>query len=427
MRHPVESPHKKAAGVLVVVALLFIAMMTLKPVTASATLPVWCIVCGTLGGVDFALNLVLFVPLGMGLRWLFPGWKVPLAIGVLTTLIVETLQWQVIPGRDASLGDLLANSIGTLVGAWLAVEGVRWLTATPASARRMAGLFALVAAAVVAGSAWLLRPVSTRFPQWSQWKPPRRNLDLFQGRLFTVDLNGVPIHPTEVLLPDRSIDAESRSLTVRATVTGHLQPTRRQAIIVRIANPIEEGFALVQWKDALAFRSHMAAARLRLRPLLAGYDGAFGVPAVGAEGNGAELTILARSSPRAMMISISDSLRTDTVTLRRTVGFAWAMFLPRDVALTSHWWPVNAAWLGALWLPLGFFTMRSRRRTPDDSASSVAWMPMVLSVITLVAAPAVAGLSPLAIGEWTGVVLGLGTGWAIERLTHSQVAALSMH
>ncbi len=87
----------------------------------------------------------------------------------------------------------------------------------------------------------------------------------------------------------------------------------------------------------------------------------------------------------------------------------------RDVALNERWWPANAAWLAVLVFPVAFFTMRSWRKTPDDSSDGLAWWPLVLVLAVLVVAPALSGLSAISVGEWSGVLAGIAAGAALER------------
>ena len=75
--------------------------------------------CGDYGGVDFMLNVALFLPLGVGLALqrlqATRAWLMILA----ATVVIESLQFAIIPGRDASLGDVIANATGGAIGLWL--------------------------------------------------------------------------------------------------------------------------------------------------------------------------------------------------------------------------------------------------------------------------------------------------------------------
>ena len=142
-RPVVRQPGRRVALALTAAALAFIAFMTLGKAESGLSFPGTCVFCGRLGGVDFVLNTVLFVPFGLGLMWLTGRWRRSAVIGAVTTLVIEALQWRLIPGRDASLGDLLANSMGTVIGVWLAVAGIRWLNATRMDARRLSAVASL--------------------------------------------------------------------------------------------------------------------------------------------------------------------------------------------------------------------------------------------------------------------------------------------
>ncbi|HEY6609186.1 MAG TPA: VanZ family protein [Candidatus Limnocylindria bacterium] len=74
--------------------------------------------------VELAANIVLFVPLGMALRWRFPSLGVMrIALGALAiSLVVEVLQGVTGFGRSVSTTDLITNTLGGVVGA-LAAAG----------------------------------------------------------------------------------------------------------------------------------------------------------------------------------------------------------------------------------------------------------------------------------------------------------------
>ena len=69
------------------------------------------------GFVQFTANVVLFAPLALILDsiWRTPPWRIFL-FGVGASATIELLQLLLSPQRFATLNDVLANSLGTLVG-----------------------------------------------------------------------------------------------------------------------------------------------------------------------------------------------------------------------------------------------------------------------------------------------------------------------
>lgn len=405
-------PGQRTATALTIASLALIAFMTLRPTAQVVSTPAFCIICGALGGVDFTLNVLLFVPLGIAMRWALGPLRIVAAIGIATTLLVETLQWRLIPGRDASIGDLVANTLGTMAGAWIAVYGPRWLTATGAAARRYAGAFAIITCFLVWASAWLLQPALPRHLLWAQFTPHKPNMDQFQGELGVVEFNDRPLRPNQVLAPAQTVDSVSRGLSVRAILEGPVPSTSRPAYIVRIANGLEESFSLTQRGERVAFRTHIAASRLRLRAIVAGLEDALPVSNRPLGGKGV-LAIVGNSSQRAIVIRREQPGDETTVTLRRTVGLAWALFFPLDIAITPRWFMANAFWLGVLVLPVSLLTFRTAGQQKDLSAGLLWWsLPVVFASL---AATPVTGLSALGPAEWIGVLAGVGAGAVIAR------------
>ncbi|MGO4594363.1 VanZ family protein [Leifsonia sp. 2TAF2] len=66
---------------------------------------------------EFSANILLFVPLGVLFTLLLGRWRwwLTLAIGVGTTLAIEFVQL-FLPARFTDARDLLANTLGTLLG-----------------------------------------------------------------------------------------------------------------------------------------------------------------------------------------------------------------------------------------------------------------------------------------------------------------------
>ncbi|CAN5535722.1 hypothetical protein BH10ACT4_BH10ACT4_03990 [soil metagenome] len=82
--------------------------------------------------VEFLANVAMFVPIGVFFVLLFGRrlWFVSVISGVMLTVAIEVAQ-QFIPGRVSDVRDLVANSLGTVVGVLAA------LVLTQAKARRL--------------------------------------------------------------------------------------------------------------------------------------------------------------------------------------------------------------------------------------------------------------------------------------------------
>jgi len=71
--------------------------------------------------VEFALNVAAFVPLSALGTMLWPGptWRDWTAVGFAVSFVVEAAQALVLDTRAATHSDVVANTLGTLVGALL--------------------------------------------------------------------------------------------------------------------------------------------------------------------------------------------------------------------------------------------------------------------------------------------------------------------
>ena len=62
------APHLRTAGLLLAIAsVIVIAFATLLPQPPGVVESHFCVICGSFGSVDAILNVVVFVPLGIGL------------------------------------------------------------------------------------------------------------------------------------------------------------------------------------------------------------------------------------------------------------------------------------------------------------------------------------------------------------------------
>ena len=71
--------------------------------------------------VEWVANILVFIPVTLLLALLLPlrRWYLAAIAGVLLSVAIEATQHWFLPGRDASVRDLVTNSIGSVVGAAL--------------------------------------------------------------------------------------------------------------------------------------------------------------------------------------------------------------------------------------------------------------------------------------------------------------------
>jgi glycopeptide antibiotics resistance protein len=132
-----------AGGTIVGLSLTAIALATLQPLGASEwpagvnLTPLETVHLYLAPGVstllavqNLVLNVVLFVPLGIGMVLLRGrGVAVATVTGIVVSLVVEALQFVLPLGRSVDVDDVLLNSAGALLGAVAAVAARRWAAA----------------------------------------------------------------------------------------------------------------------------------------------------------------------------------------------------------------------------------------------------------------------------------------------------------
>ena len=404
----------RSAGALIVAgALVVIAAITLRPSSVGISLPFFCIFCGSSGGVDFVLNVFLFVPLGVGLRLLLGNSVRAVFIGLLTTLVIEALQWRVIAGRDAALGDVVANSFGVWLGTFLTSVVPSLWRARGAQAIRYSMWCGALVIVIITAVAFLLLPGIKTTTYRVQWMVTRANQDRFSGTLHSASLNSVPLRPAGWVRPGVFLD----TIVLRAVISGGDSITHRGAEILRIADFSEEDLTLGQRGNALMFRVSTYSSRFRFRSLLVALPGQF--PSQGAP----QTVIEARSTPAFVSLAATRGATTSSVTVRRTVGLGWTLFVPWNVGIGPGWWPANALWLGVLVFPATFFAARAAQRGSESgSRTRDTWWPVVLVIGALVVMPIAMGLSSLDAREWFGVAMGIVAAIGVARVSRQGVA-----
>ncbi|MGH7657222.1 MAG: VanZ family protein, partial [Gemmatimonadales bacterium] len=269
--------------VLALAGLAFIAAETLVPRPGDRALVeltgLTCLICGSLGGVDVLLNVILFIPLGLGLGLLKTSGGRALAFVVATTITIEILQLGVIAGRDSSLSDLLTNTLGGMLGYWLARRWRRILFPSPALSARLAVSAAAVWVGVQAVTAWAVQPAPPPPVYYGQWAAELGHLHIFEGTLLDATINGAPMpagayrnsNTVRHAIKEGNISAEALVIPGRST-TG-LAP------IMSIFNDRQQEVLLLGRNlDDVIFRLRTHASDLRIRgPALRLPDGFSGL------------------------------------------------------------------------------------------------------------------------------------------------------
>ncbi|MHC5066739.1 MAG: VanZ family protein [Planctomycetota bacterium] len=161
--------------------LLGVALITLVPVpgTATAELAPWCLTCGSFSLADALLNYLLFVPGGVWAARRLGGRKAVLLL-LMLSLTIELAQLA-IPGRFATLADVLCNTAGAATGA---------LFSRP---RPSATGLAAVALALLGAPGILQLPSTTDATYYGQWTPSLGHYDVYEGRVISAEVGSIPI------------------------------------------------------------------------------------------------------------------------------------------------------------------------------------------------------------------------------------------
>jgi hypothetical protein len=356
---------------------------------------------------DFILNLLLLAPVGAGLRWY--GWRPSRILGLVAALScgIELLQFALPIGRNASIADVVANTAGAGVAAWVAprltwalgASGIaaRWLSAT--------ALAGWIAQASV--TAWALQrdvPVAPEY--WGQWAHVFGDTERLNGEVtaFTIQGHAVPddsVPNTEVL---RTVLAGD---TVRVNVAvNDLEPSVGRAQIAAVTNGAGDLVAGFERHGCrIRFRVRLRGERLGLRPL-----SALVITSCQPEPGVTTIAGLATSSSLSVAAAWGSEVRHTTLALAPSLG--WRLFVPRrwtggawdllgSIAWLSLWGTLVAFWLQGAW-------PRHLART------ALVYAVGLLGSAALVAA--VSGLTPGTPGDVVGVAIGWGLGGLAGRL-----------
>jgi hypothetical protein len=400
--------------------LALIAALTLYPTSGTSTLPLWCLFCDELATVDALLNVLLFVPFGLGLGLMGMRARRALCVIAVVTLTVEILQYTVIVGRDASVRDLATNVVGGMTGLMIARYFTVFLSPSRRTAIRLASLWAVLWLGVETVAAFALLPSFPDTRYFGQRQPMLRQFDRFPGTLVDGWVNDVrvPVGASDSLAIVRSRFAAEHRLDAAAVVTGGERPTYRVAPAISIFDQFHrEILVLGQWGTALVFRAHTHARELRLRPLTFELDRVFPRGRSAQSGD----TISVGATLRPGTVRLVAHTRGATLEHETRVGpaLAWALVSPLEIHVGPVTTVGSGLWLFCMLAPLGYWVQNARRRVSRSSETDrtpreiLAPSVMILALLTVVfeAMPRAIGISGATAVQWTAALVGFAAGW----------------
>ena len=302
----------------IVVSAACIAFFTLQP---GGTGPQAAIPGGYLAS-DVVLNILLFVPLGMGLALAGARPLRAACVGFLVSVAIELAQLSWIPGRYASIHDLLTNGSGTAVGAlivayWAGRE--RWW-------RSLSPWIAGAIALAWTGGSFLLRASLPGTRWYGQLAHDFSGTVPFDGRVLSISLQGTPLddHALAETLALRDRARRADTLRLETAVEAGSPSSGRAQIVAIVAGQPGEIASIWQEGHAIVARQRLALSDAGLRTPWIRLDSALPTR------SGEVVSISLEVTRRAFRLSARGPSSTRESTLDLTPDVFWSAFLPGE-------------------------------------------------------------------------------------------------
>lgn len=395
---PATASRRRVLGWIALAASIgFVLAMTLRP-TPSVPVSAWrsCLLCGESYVAFTLLNVALLAPFGAALGLLGATPVRAAALGLVFALLVEAAQ-SAVPGRQPELGDLFTNTLGAWLGA-LAVAGApRWLWPDPRLARRLATAAALGAVALVALPAALLAPEWPAPPYLTYWTPSFDRQPRYPGRVRSARLDAQSLESGPVASPEALRRRLGSGFRLRLEADAGPAPSELSSLFaVTDADERELLGIAVEHGDVVFW--------LRRRALAWGFD----QPALRAEAllagvvPGESFALEVETQPGRTCVARGDARRC----FEPSVGRGWSFWRGLRWLGEPGRSLLDAVWLAALLVPLGFWSARPRQLVLGGG--------LVLAALLLVPLHAELRATPLT--ELLAAAAGLATGAALRRV-----------
>jgi hypothetical protein len=395
----------------VAIAILAIAAATLRPIPGTPAIgPPWCVVCGEFGGTDFVLNIALFIPLGVGLGLTRLHRVDAVAAIVLVTLSVELLQFSYLEGRDASPGDIVANTLGGALGLVAARTAASLIRPRRRLAMILAAAYAAIWLGAMACTVWLWSPSIPPYLYGSQWQPPARAFVPFPGRLLELSMNGFPLAPASMMRLQHGVPPLGDGIGQVVAVMEAGPPPPALAPIARMGRSFVEAFLLGRDGSHLTFRTRLRAADARFRVPMIVLENAFRETAPDDT-----VRALAGLRDNRLQVRAESERGVTSREMNLTPGLGWTMLMPATVGLGKWSTGISALWVWFSLVPLGFWSAIAVRRGGERRRLVMMSVP-TLAAFGLTLLPRIIGGAGSGIAELAGAAAGLICGALLPAL-----------
>lgn len=300
----------------------------------------WCLACGDAGIADQFQNLLLLLPLGAALA--LAGWpfrRAALAV-LLLPLLIEVAQATLTVGRDAALGDVVANAAGGCIGWWLGSRlrrpGSRASNASRGLPLVGVGLFV----AQLLATASLIRPWPDGPAPWRlRLNPEVADRPTYRGDIVTVALGGSQI-VVESPRPAQPPDPDAPVL--RAVFGWEAAPGAVLTPILRLDDGRGWDIASVDRRgDFIGLSARTLGGRLRWRTPV------WLLPVANTTSTGDTITATLSFHRGEVIAAVATTQSEQTLALRYGAQHGWTLINPftpyHDSATHWQWWTL--AWL----------------------------------------------------------------------------------
>jgi hypothetical protein len=364
------------------------------------------VLCGDTSVLDAILNVVLFIPLGIGLRIAGMSRRRAFAIGFVTTVTIEVLQlW--IPGRDTSLGDIFTNSFGTFVGILVADIWRVVLLPSRRAARRLALGWTALWVLTLAASAELAHISLPNTTYWGIWKPELLHHDYFPGKVLSATANGLRA-PDAISATSADVRRRlsSDSVVVQARVVGAMATGATSAIATVADYKRAQIFMLGQRKGDLMFSLRMRTADAGLATLSIRLDSVFPRYRPATPDT---IEVAGGLIHHQLWISAEHHGVRRERTQPIDAGLGWSYLVPFDYEYGAEAPWLTVVWLAGLSAPAMYWATRAGRTTLLAVGAAL--------VVSLLVIPFATSVHATAWWEWIGLAIGICIGAVLGLLT----------